>query len=101
MNSTDVTTSHTNSNPSADPLPTSWERLLALSGIAFAVLFVVGWFISGSDAPDYSAADQEWTNWAENNESKSRIGGFLILIAGFVFLHFAGTIRSLLGTAEA
>ncbi|HLM21926.1 MAG TPA: hypothetical protein VK390_10430, partial [Propionibacteriaceae bacterium] len=54
---TDMTTPRRNSNPSADALPTSWERVLALSGIAFAVLFVVGWFISGSDTPDYSAAD--------------------------------------------
>jgi succinate dehydrogenase/fumarate reductase cytochrome b subunit len=96
-----MTTPRTTSGGPAGALPTSWQRLPALSGIAFAVLFVVGWFISGSDAPDYMAADQEWTNWAENNESKSRIGGFLILIAGFVFLHCAGTIRSLLGTAEA
>jgi hypothetical protein len=27
--------------------------------------------------------------------------GFLILLAGFVFLHFAATIRSVLGSAEA
>ena len=96
-----VTRRQTSSNPSADPFPASWQRLLDLSGTAFAVLFVVGWFISGSDTPDYSAADQEWTNWAENNEVKSRIGAFLILIAGSVFLHFAGTIRSVLGSAEA
>jgi hypothetical protein len=101
MTSTDMTTSRTNWNSSADALPTSWERLLALSGIAFAVLFVIGWFISGSDAPDYMAADQEWTNWAADNESKSRTGGFLMLIAGLVFLPFAGTIRSVLGSAEA
>jgi hypothetical protein len=35
------------------------------------------------------------------HEWKSRVGGFLILLAGFVFLHFAGTIRSVLGSAEA
>ena len=75
--------------------------MLALSGIAFAVLLVVGFFLSGGDTPDYTAADQEWTNWAENNELRSRIGAFLTLIAGFVFLHFAGTIRSVLGSAEA
>jgi hypothetical protein len=34
----------------------------------FAVLFVVGFLISGSDAPDYTAADQVWTNWAHDNE---------------------------------
>ena len=84
-----------------DTLPTSWQRLLALSGVAFAVLFVVAWFISGGNAPDYTAADQDWTTWADDNQWKSRIGGFLILLAGFVFLHFAATIRSVLGSAEA
>jgi hypothetical protein len=96
-----MTTPRTTSDGSADALPTPWQRLLALSGIAFAVLLIVGWFISGSDAPDYTAADQEWTNWAADNVSKSRIGALLILLAGFVFLHFAGMIRSVLGSAEA
>jgi hypothetical protein len=57
-----------------DTLPPSWQRLLALSGVAFAVLFVVGWFASGHDAPDYAAADREWTEWADDNQWKSRIG---------------------------
>jgi succinate dehydrogenase/fumarate reductase cytochrome b subunit len=96
-----MTTPQPTSEGSAEALPRSWQRLLALSGIAFAVLLVVGFFLSGSDTPDYTAADQEWTNWAENNELRSRIGAFLTLIAGFVFLHFAGTIRSVLGSAEA
>ena len=80
-----------------DTLPPSWQRLLALSGVVFAVLFLVGWFASGGDAPDYAAADQEWTEWADDNQWKSRIGAFAMLLAGFVFLHFAGTIRSVLG----
>jgi hypothetical protein len=84
-----------------DALPPSWQRVLALSGVAFAVLFVVGWFASGGDAPDYAAADQEWTEWADDNQWRSRIGAFAMLLAGFVFLHFAGTIRSVLGTGEA
>jgi hypothetical protein len=82
-------------------LPTSWQRLLALSGVAFAVLLILGWFLSGGNTPDYGAPDQDWTTWADDNQWKSRIGGFLILLAGFVFLHFAGTIRSVLGNAEA
>ncbi len=89
------------SHSSTDRLPPSWQRLLALSGVAFAVLFVVGWFASGGDAPDYRAADQDWTDWAEDNQWRSRIGGFLMLLAGFLFLHFAGTIRSVLGSAES
>jgi len=77
------------------------ERLLALSGVAFAVLLVVGFLISGGDTPDYTAPDHDWTNWADDNELKGRIGAFLTLLAGFAFLHFAGTIRSVLGSAEA
>jgi hypothetical protein len=82
-------------------VPPSWQRLLSLSGIAFAVLFVLGWFLSGGDAPDYTAADQAWRDWADDNQSKSGIGGFLTLLAGFAFLHFTAIIRSLLGSAEA
>jgi hypothetical protein len=75
--------------------------LLALSGVAFAVLFLIGWFASGGDAPDYNAPDQDWATWAEDNQWKSRVGAFAMLLAGFVFLHYAGTIRSALGRAEA
>jgi hypothetical protein len=95
-----LTTPRTTSDRSADALPTSWQRLLALSGIAFAILLVVGFLISGGDTPDYAASDEEWTNWADDNESKSRVGAFLTLLAGFAFLPFAGTIRSALGSAE-
>ena len=83
-----------------DALPSTWQRLLALSGTVFGVLFLVGWFASGGDAPDYAAADQEWTDWAGDNKWRSRIGAFAMLLAGFAFLHFAGTIRSVLGSAE-
>ena len=64
------------------------------------MLFLVGWFASGGDAPDYGASDQDWTAWADDNEWKSRIGAFAMLLAGFVFLHFAATIRTALGDAE-
>jgi hypothetical protein len=78
----------------------SWQRLLPLSGVAFAVLLLFGWFLSGGDTPDYSAADEDWTNWADDNRSRSGIAAFLTLLAGFAFLHFMGTIRSVLGSAE-
>ena len=85
---------------SASSLPLSWQRLLALSGVVFGVLFVVGWFASGGDAPDYGASDQDWVDWADDNQWKSRIGAFAMLLAGFVFLHFAATMRGVLGDAE-
>ena len=94
-------TSHMSAEQSGNSLPLSWQRLLALSGVAFAVLFLVGWFASGGDAPDYGASDQAWTNWADDNQWKSRIGAFAMLLAGFVFLHFVATIRTALGDAEA
>ena len=61
--------------------------MLALSGVAFAVLFLIGWFASGGDAPDYNAPDQDWATWAEDNQWRSRVGAFAMLLAGFVFLH--------------
>ena len=93
--------SPTSVDPSTNALPLSWQRLLALSGVVFAVLFVIGWFASGGDAPDYGASDQAWTDWADDNQWKSLIGAFAMLLAGFVFLHFAGMIRSVLGRAES
>jgi len=96
-----MTTPRMTSGRSADALPAPWQRLLALSGVASAVLLVVGFLISGSDAPDHTAADQDWTNWAIDNQSKGPIGALLTLVAGLVFLHFAGMRRSVLGSAEA
>ena len=81
--------------------PTTTPRWLALSGIVFAVLFLLGWFESGALTPDYGASDEDWTNWADGNQWRSRISAFSMLLAGFVFLHFAATIRSALGAPES
>ena len=56
------------------------RRMLPLSGVAFAVLFLIGWFASGGDAPDYTAPDQAWATWAEDNQWRSRIGAFAMLL---------------------
>jgi hypothetical protein len=79
---------------------TLFQRLLALSGFAFAVLLVLSWFLSGGDAPDYTASDEDWTTWAGGNRYRSGIGASLILLGGVAFLHFAATIRSALESAE-
>jgi len=93
-------TPRSSSDSPTDAVPGGLERVLALSGIAFAVLLVLGWFMSGGDAPDYTAANEDWVDWAESNRSRGGIGAFLTLLAGFAFLHFAGTIRSVLGRAK-
>jgi hypothetical protein len=86
---------------SPDTLPQAWQRLLALSGVAFALLLLFGWFLSGGNTPDYTATDEAWTTWAADNRLGSGIGAFLMLLAGFALLHFAGTIRAVLGGAES
>lgn len=85
---------------SADARPAAWQKLPALSGVAFAVLLIFAWFLSGGNTPDYIAADGEWTDWAGDNRSRSGIGGLLILLGGIAFLHFAGTIRRVIKSAE-
>ena len=67
----------------------------------FALLFVVGWFTTGGVTPHYAAPDQDWTNWARDNQWNGRISAFLMLLAGFVFLYFMGAIRSVFGSAES
>lgn len=77
------------------------RRLLALSGVAFAVPFLIGWFASAGVTPHYSASDQDWTDWAHDGKWNGRISGFAMLVAAFLFLHYVGTIRSVLGLAES
>jgi hypothetical protein len=86
-------------NPSRDALPPSWQRLLALAGVVFGVLLFFGWFLHGGNAPDYTAADQDWMDWANDNRVWSRIGAFLVLLAGVALLFFAGMIQNVLGSA--
>lgn len=76
------------------------RRLVSLSGVAFALLLLVGWFLSGGDTPDYTATDAAWTNWAETNRPGSGVGGTVILLAGVALLHYAGNVREVLGSAE-
>jgi hypothetical protein len=76
MTSGSEPSSPTSTNTSPDTLPPSWQRLLALPGVAFAVLLAFGWFLSGGDAPDYTATDEDWTGWADDNRSRSGIGAW-------------------------
>jgi hypothetical protein len=94
-------TSQVSADQSANSLPLSWQRLLALSGVAFAGLFVVGWFTNGGLTPHYNEPNEAWTDWARDNQWNSRVSGFLMLLAGFVFLYFMGTIRSVLGGVDS
>ncbi len=78
-----------------------WQRLLALSGVAFAPFFVVGWLTSGGNTPHYTAADQAWIKWAHDNQNKGRVSAFALVVAAFIFIYFLGAIRGVLEGAES
>lgn len=78
-----------------------WDRLLALAGVVFTPFFVVGWLTSAGNTPHYTAGAQAWTNWAHDNQYRSRISAFALLLAAFIFLYFLGAIRSVLEGAES
>jgi hypothetical protein len=73
------------------------QRLLALSGVAFVPLFLVGWFASAGVTPHYTASDQDWTDWAHDSKWNGRISAFAMLLAAFVFLYFMSVIRGCSG----
>ena len=78
-----------------------WQRLLALSGVVFAPLFVVGWLTSAvSNSPNYVEADQKWIRWAHDDHIKGRVSAFALVLAVFVFIYFLGSVRSALEEAE-
>jgi hypothetical protein len=80
----------------------AWPRLLALSGVAFAPLFVVGWLTSSvANVPNYTAADQKWIKWAHDDHIKGRISSFALALAAFAFIYFLGALRSVLEEAES
>ena len=87
--------------PDAATGASPWQRLLALSGVAFVPLFLVGWFASGGVTPHYTASDEDWTNWAHDNKWNGRISGLAMLLAAFVFLYFISAIRDVLASAES
>jgi succinate dehydrogenase/fumarate reductase cytochrome b subunit len=88
------------SDAAADASP--WQRLLALAGVAFAPLFVVGWLSSAvSDSPNYIAAEQKWIKWAHNDHIKGRVSSFALVLAAFAFIYFLGGLRNALEEAES
>ena len=84
----------------ADPVPTLVQRLVAASGITFAVLLIATIIVTGEETPDDGAALAEWTEFARDNEDGLRIGALIFALATYQFLLFIGYLRSVLGAAE-
>jgi hypothetical protein len=76
----------------------SWERLAALAGFAFVVLYVAA-FALGIEV---GASDREILNYYADsgNRAKEVVAFFLIAAAALAFLLFASSLRSLIARAE-
>jgi hypothetical protein len=76
----------------------SWERLAALSGLAFVVLYVAA-FALGIEVGE---SDREILDYYADsgNRGKEVVAFFLIAAAALAFVVFAGALRSLIARAE-
>ena len=67
------------------------ERLLPLAGVLFTVIFAIGFLTSG-DTPD---SDSSGAKVVEHYDDSGKIffGVIMLLLAGIVFMFFAGVLR--------
>ena len=67
------------------------ERLLPLTGVLFTVIFAIGFLTSG-DTPD---SDSPGAKVVEHYDDSGKIffGVIMLLLAGLVFMFFAGVLR--------
>ena len=78
----------------------SWNRWLALAGILFAILFVVGFLFAGSI--DTSESDAKIISDVKDSGTQTFtiVGAYLMAVAAVMLLCFAARLRTLLGEAE-
>ncbi len=72
----------------------TWARWEPLSGIAFVILFVVGFLMNNPPGDD--ASDAEWHNYFADrgNRITTTISAFLLVFAGLALLTFLTTVWS-------
>ena len=84
----------------ADPVPSAVQKLVALSGIGFAVLMVVSIILAGDSSPSFDDPVGDWSTWAEDNKDNVRLGSLAFAFATYEFILFLAVLRSTLGHAE-
>ena len=67
------------------------ERFAPLAGALFTVIFAIGFLTSG-DTPDSDSAGETVVEHYDDS-GKILLGVVLLLVAGVVFLFFAGVLR--------
>jgi hypothetical protein len=85
----------------ADPVSPLVQRLVAASGIFFAVFFVVAFVFMGDEPPNFKDDPvADWTGWAKDSDTNLRITMIAMALATYNFLLFVGYLRSVFGEAE-
>jgi hypothetical protein len=94
----DADENHANSGEEEAMTWISWERLAAVAGLAFVVLYV-GSFALGIEV---GPSDREILDYYgdSGNRSQEVVAFFLIAAAALAFIVFAGALRSLIARAE-
>jgi hypothetical protein len=82
-----------------DRTPSRWERLAPLTGLVFAVAFIVIFFI-GSDTPDNDDKTSKWVDFYSKHDTREIAVSIAATIAMVFFVWFAGTLRARLRAAE-
>ena len=76
------------------------ERWAPLSGIGFVVLWIVGFFVTVTDSPDFAARPAENLEYYVDHKDSVLAGGFVLVIALVLLLWFVGCVRAALVRAE-
>jgi hypothetical protein len=74
------------------------ERLAPLTGALFAAVFAIG-FVGGGDTPDTKASGEEVIAHYHDS-SKAYLALFSLMIAGVLFLFFAGVLRDAMRSTD-
>ncbi len=75
----------------------AWSRLAPWAGIAFAILFVAGFFIHG-ETPDNDDAAEWQAYWDDSdNRTQAIIGAYLMILGLFAFLWFSRDLLARVG----
>jgi len=92
----------TETTPAARPATTAARNTFAWAGIAFFVLFPVGFIFSSNDL-DNSDSDAKWRDWYSDsgNRAANIIGIYLLVIAALLFVVFAAGLTERLRTTTA
>ena len=86
--------------PRDDLFSPGLQKFAFSSGIAAAVLLLVAFIVNSAEVPEFNAPAAEWAQYVDEEAGAIKLSGFLIAVAAFQLVFYAGVIRSALGEAE-